>query len=272
MNTEEEFFCLKYELTALRDYTLHHKNERWIYGFIDKITEKEHLDRYKFASTLVKDKTVLDIACGSGLGGYILSKDGQAKKVVGVDLDKDSIRYGNFRYALENISRYAGDATTYKGEELFDVIVSFETIEHVPDYNKLLDNFSLNLKDGGILIISTPINRKTTTELINPYHVIEWSFNDFHSLLKNNFDIIEVYVQNIRTEREKEKTKINPLTKLKFKLRPDLEKNFHEKIKIKSIGRGKEFEKFEGQYDINTITNGYQLLVASKKRHPSNKQ
>lgn len=46
--------------------------------------------------------------------------------------------------------------------ESYDIIVCFETIEHVDDYNPALRNLRTLLKPGGLLIISSP-NRPITS-------------------------------------------------------------------------------------------------------------
>ena len=79
-------------------------------------------------SNLTKDKNILDIACGSGFGSYIIATDGKAKQVIGVDLDNDAIRYANHKFHHDNIKRFVGDAVKFKYKEKFDIIISFETI------------------------------------------------------------------------------------------------------------------------------------------------
>ena len=81
-----------------------------------------------------------------------------------------------------------GDATKLSFDnELFDVIISFETIEHF-DANQR-DNYLKELyrilKKDGILIISTP-NRKITSpnlkKPLNKFHIIEYSVNEIKKL------------------------------------------------------------------------------------------
>jgi cyclopropane fatty-acyl-phospholipid synthase-like methyltransferase len=254
INLEEELFCKDYELKTLADLFFYKKAERWVKGFMNYKTEVEHLIRYKFILDFVKNKKVLDIACGCGYGSYIIVKDGNAEKVVGVDLDKDAIRYGNYRYTDDRISRYVNDATTFKSNDLFDVIVSFETIEHIPDYRLLIQNFHENLVNNGILFISTPINYITTTELSNPYHVIEWNFNDFHLLFNETFEIQDIYLQNININKKTIFDKYFYIKKILKKL----------KLINKDI-IGEKFEKYENQYDMTSCVGGYQTLVLKKK-------
>lgn len=91
----------------------------------------DHLQRYHFFASLAKNKVVLDAACGAGYGSNILAESG-AQKVYGIDIDKEMI--------LKNKQRYPNPKITFislpceeidKLPEKFDVIVSFETVEHL---------------------------------------------------------------------------------------------------------------------------------------------
>lgn len=42
----------------------------------ESVSYKEHTARYEFVSKFVKDKTVLDFACGVGYGSKILHDEG----------------------------------------------------------------------------------------------------------------------------------------------------------------------------------------------------
>ncbi len=197
MNIEDENFALKFELDALADLTVRNEAERWVPGFMWQQTEAEHRSRYELALSYVKDKKVLDVACGSGYGSYLLAEKGKAKGVMGFDLNEKSIRYGNIRYPYPNVIRKIQDAQQFDLPDSFDVVVSFETIEHLSDYRQFLGNIKRSLKPKGVLIISTPIVQKTRTTCSNPYHLIEWSFSDFQKILKEFFEIEKVYTQSL---------------------------------------------------------------------------
>lgn len=252
---EKDLFCLNYELTALSDVLIRKKAERWVHGFIDNVTESEHLDRYEFLLNRVEGKEILDIACGSGYGTFLLAERGKAKGVIGVDIDQNAIKYGDYKYPSQKITRITADATEFSYKNKFDVVVSFETIEHVPDFKKLINNLFDNLKKGGLLYISTPITLKTNRTPNNPYHVIEWNFTDFQNLFTELFEIKEVYIQNA-------------FIKLKEWKVPSLFQKIKNRIvKDSSVYNieGKKFEIFTGQYDMNYCSHGYQMLVLEKK-------
>lgn len=203
MNIEDELFCLRFELETLSNKVNFSKSERWVKGFIGESTENAHLDRYNFVAEFAQGKNVLDIACGSGYGTKLLSEIGKANFVTGVDIDEEAVKYGSLRYPSPIVERFVADATSWKGDRKFDLIVSFETIEHIPNYGKFLDNLAENMHEDSDLYISTPIAQITTENPENPYHVIEWNFKDFHNLLSKNFLIQEIFVQNLVFKPEK---------------------------------------------------------------------
>lgn len=253
-NIEEELFCVNFEVRNLSDLLVYGKAERWVYGFMHQRYESEHLNRYLYALEHTSGKKVLDIACGCGYGTFLIAERG-AESVVGVDLSEDAVRYGNYRYARQNLKRFVADATKFNHDHLFDVIISFETVEHIPNYVDFIKNLYDNLSDDGTLIISTPITKTTTSTPKNPFHVIEWNFYDFQNLLKEKFEIVEVMIQEIVIQEESKRKEYNIKNRILNRI---------SKENLKVI-KGKDFEKFTGQYDMNLCNEGYQVLRLKKK-------
>jgi SAM-dependent methyltransferase len=77
------------------------------------------------------------------------------------------------------------------------VIISFETIEHVPDDHSLIEEFFRVLRPGGHLIVSTP-NQWPLEDA--PFHVREYDRNSFLHVLESRFDCLELYNQNSGSE------------------------------------------------------------------------
>ncbi len=154
----------------------------------------DHIDRYKFASKFILGKSVLDIACGSGYGSKYLLDHG-ANHVVGVDISSDAIIYAKNKYEDKNISFKKKDATkTALKSKSFDIIVSFETIEHIQNYHKYLQEMFRLLKDDGIFIVSTP-NKILGGENMNPYHFKEFYQQEFITILSEYFGSIDLFGQ-----------------------------------------------------------------------------
>jgi SAM-dependent methyltransferase len=173
--------------------------ERYIPGISSKRLAEEHILRYEFAKFYCKDKCVLDIACGTGYGSYEIKK--VAKFVVGVDISTEAINYAMSHYKAKNIEYILDDATTLrKVKNKFDVIVSFETIEHLDSNNRklFLKNISRLLKSDGLLILSTP-NKKVTSPFsskpLNKFHYTEFTRESLLNELSPFFRVEKIYGQ-----------------------------------------------------------------------------
>lgn len=83
-----------------------------------------------------KDGSVLDIGCGIGRWCRVSAK--YAKRVVGIDYDKEWIRIARETTAAENVEYILGDATKELKGQKFDLALLSHVIEHIEDSDKLL--------------------------------------------------------------------------------------------------------------------------------------
>ncbi len=151
----------------------------------------EHMVRYRFIAPLVKNKKVLDIACGSGYGAALLHKAG-AESVLGIDLDEAVIAEARKQYP--GIEFKAGDAGKLDlANESIDVITSFETIEHLPAIEQYLSELKRVIKETGLVSISTP-NKKVFGQK-NPFHIKEFTKEEFEAVLRNHFPVVRIFEQ-----------------------------------------------------------------------------
>lgn len=163
----------------------------------------EHLGRYEFASQFVRGRRVLDVACGAGYGAPVICGSG-ALSYLGVDISPEAVGVAESRYRIsEKVSFSLGDACRLEGigPAAFDVAVSFETIEHVQQPEHFLARIVDVLVPGGRFIISTP-NRTAYDPCAgpgaapaNPFHVQEWTVEEFVRLLKRFFRVEETLGQ-----------------------------------------------------------------------------
>jgi SAM-dependent methyltransferase len=160
--------------------------------FYQKKLILEHLERYTFASQFVKGKIVAELGCGSGYGSQLLAKAG-AKKVNAIDIDKDTIAYARKNFPHKNIVyKIAHAENTKQPAHQFDIVISFETIEHLEHPEKLIKEARRLLKNHGLFILSTP-NRQTSFE-DNPFHLKEFTLQELDGLL-SEFKIKRFYGQ-----------------------------------------------------------------------------
>jgi SAM-dependent methyltransferase len=166
--------------------------------------ELEHLERYRYAANFVKGADVIDIACGSGYGSKMLA-DAGAKSVRGFDIDGSATEYANQHFIAENLSYSQGNAEELAGvpDNSADVVVSFETIEHLHHVYSYLKEMRRILRPGGQYIVSTPDRRLASTMYPlrgrpnNGYHIDEFTGPQLRMMLENaRFDILEFGGQN----------------------------------------------------------------------------
>lgn len=180
-------------MKQVHDKTLADTGERMIPAYHKShMVYGEHIVRYEAATPLVKDKVVLDIASGSGYGSAFLASS--AAKVYGVDVDKDAISYAKKNYGGKNIEYILGDGTSIPLEDdSVDVVVSFETIEHIEDYEQFMAEVKRVLKDDGLFILSTP-NDVEFPET-NHFHIHEFERRELEKLVKKYFKKNKSYYQ-----------------------------------------------------------------------------
>jgi 2-polyprenyl-3-methyl-5-hydroxy-6-metoxy-1,4-benzoquinol methylase len=158
----------------------------------------EHVYRYAFATKYVAGKRVLDVACGEGYGSAALQRAGAAY-VVGVDINEVVCAHANRKYGIETRQGTAEELPLPNSS--VDVIVSFETIEHVPKPLRFLDECLRVLTDRGMLIISTP-NKGVygwRGGVQNPHHCSEMTAEEFEASLRARFRDVRLYTQRPRT-------------------------------------------------------------------------
>jgi SAM-dependent methyltransferase len=153
-----------------------------------------HEKRYRFALPHCRGLTVLDAGCGVGYGTALLA--GVAERVVGVDVSAEAIEYARARYQQPNVEFLVRDLLELDlPEASFDVVCSFEAIEHLADRDAFLRNVTRVLRDDGALFVSTPRVDRTNESPDNPYHYVEYSPADFAELLHRHFDDVELFGQ-----------------------------------------------------------------------------
>ena len=150
----------------------------------------EHAARYRFALDYVADKRVLDIACGTGYGIGIMQD--KASAVVGVDLDNEALQSARAECAGSSLAIRADGLSLPFADGIFDVVTSFETLEHLTERPAFLAELYRVLLRGGRLILSTPnaiFTQPVNGIPSNPYHVHEYEPAELRSELARYFEI-----------------------------------------------------------------------------------
>jgi ubiquinone/menaquinone biosynthesis C-methylase UbiE len=155
----------------------------------------EHLHRYALAVQLCQNKIVLDIASGEGYGSNLIAD--VATSVVGVDISVEAVEHAQKKYQRKNLQFKEGNTSKIPMESnSTDVVVSFETIEHINEQELFLSEIKRVLKENGTLILSTPDKDiYFEREANNPFHVKELTTFEFEALVKTYFKEVKLYQQ-----------------------------------------------------------------------------
>lgn len=143
-----------------------------------------HLNRYAIAKNLCKGKMVLDVASGEGYGSFLLKKWG-AKHVDAIDIDAETVEKASQMFGSEDVCFLCHTAEKLPFPDYsFDLITSFETIEHLDYPEKFLAEIKRVLKPDGIIVLSCPNDPYYYPEegSSNPFHKKKYSFFDFKEM------------------------------------------------------------------------------------------
>ena len=158
---------------------------------MDEVIMQEHWARYHRIAHLVKEKKVLDVACGTGYGSDFLAQT--ASLVTGGDISHETITYCKAHYYQKSNLRF--DMMDIRKlpfvDNSFDLVVSFETLEHIVEGDQFLKEICRVLAEDGALVISTPFGGPCG----NPYHVAYYQRESFEKYLLNYFKEVDLKFQ-----------------------------------------------------------------------------
>lgn len=171
--------------------------ERVIPGEVEADLLNEHLARYAFAARFARERRVLDAGCGAGYGAARLAAG--ARRVVALDLAAEAIDIARSRYASPRLEFLRADCRALPfASAAFDLVVAFEVVEHLGEWEKFLAEARRVLSGAGELVISTP-NRLyygESRETPNPFHVHEFDYEEFRESLGRHFPRVEIFLEN----------------------------------------------------------------------------
>ncbi len=141
----------------------------------------------------MRNKRVLDIACGEGYGAFGLLRAGSAS-VVGVDISEEACANARQKYGID--ARCGSAESIPLPDASVDAVVSFETIEHIVNPARFVREVKRVLTRSGVFIVSTP-NRPVYNRNgeHNPFHCAELDEGEFKALLKEQFRDVSVWSQ-----------------------------------------------------------------------------
>jgi 2-polyprenyl-3-methyl-5-hydroxy-6-metoxy-1,4-benzoquinol methylase len=154
-----------------------------------------HFSRYLLAARQAGDKRILDAACGGGFGAAYMART--ARSVLGVDLDDEMLRIARSAFSAPNLTFARHDLHDPFGPDVrFDLITSFETMEHVRDPDVCIANFARAMAPDGVLMLSVPNGAKELRDGdFEPSHLVHFSADDLSRMTGRCFAQVEPYSQ-----------------------------------------------------------------------------
>lgn len=147
-------------------------------------TWQRHVATYALCAELLPEGRVLDLGCGVGHSFELLAP----RETVGVDVEP-SVLEGQRRETV------AADMRDLPFEDdSFASLLSVQSIEHVPDPQRVLSQARRVLEPNGVAVFVTP-NRLTfgaPDEIIDPYHYREYDLEQLRSLMAPWFSQVQI--------------------------------------------------------------------------------
>ncbi|WP_196891579.1 class I SAM-dependent methyltransferase [Aureivirga marina] len=112
------------------------------YDLSHKLPTRKYGEEFTFLKEIgeLKNKTLLDLGCGSGYYSFLLQKLG-AKRIVGIDISDEMIKVANEKaklLKLENVEFLVEDLSKFKSEEKFDIVISAFVFNHMKTKEEVL--------------------------------------------------------------------------------------------------------------------------------------
>jgi SAM-dependent methyltransferase len=160
----------------------------------EKCLHLMHVKAYDEAAARCAGRDVLDVGCNTGYGTVRLVP--VARSVTGVDVSPAAVAAAR--------TREGGEAATFEvidglglpfPDDSFDLVTSFQVVEHVLDPVPYLQEIRRVLRPGGIAILTTPnaaIRLDPGMTPWNRFHVREYRADELKVALGEVFDEVEV--------------------------------------------------------------------------------
>lgn len=168
--------------------------ENYMSSMEDYVIYLMHAASYQWAAPFVAGRRVLDFGCGSGYGSAELAQS--ALSVDAVDSSREAILHAASRFQAGNLHFAAIDSQRALpfADGTFDVVVSFQVVEHVFDDDRYIAEARRVLTPGGLLLLITPDRAHRLLPFQRPWnrwHVREYDAKGLAALVRRHFAMVE---------------------------------------------------------------------------------
>ena len=189
--------------------------------------------------------SLLEVGFGEGYGSEIVRAF--VREYVGVEVDPDAVAHASHRYADPRVTFLAyGGVTLPFDHGSFDVVISFQVIEHVLDPGSFLREANRVLRDGGVALIVTPNRNHRLADGERPwnrYHVREFSPAELGEAMRGVFREVELFgihgseamneIERTRVARARKLARLDPLG-LRYRLPESIDTKLRQLLRRRS--------------------------------------
>lgn len=182
-----------------------------------------HLATYKYCIPFVRGKKVLDYGCGTGYGTSLIGE--YCTQITGIDISLEAVSYAESHFSSANLNylqiKPAEIAPLPFPDGSFDVVLSFQVIEHVQDTSAYLREIDRVLAPGGRVVIATPDRSARLFSFQKPWniwHLREYTREQLKDTLSGFFS--DVNVLQTGGKPEILQTELNRIGRLKWLMLP----------------------------------------------------
>ena len=142
----------------------------------------------------VQSVHILDVGCGCGFHDTVMAEYPFVEREDGIDYSEQSILRANAEYPHPKVHRRVADFTAFHPQRIYDLVVSFQVIEHLTNPDEYLAFCANVCKPQGVVAVWTPnrvrwVNRiraikRKPLELIDPMHFREYTAHEIFEMGK----------------------------------------------------------------------------------------
>ena len=159
------------------------------------------------AEKLSGKPNVLEVGFGTGAGVLLYAHN--VSFVHAIDVDPGAVTFAKTMFPLSNVTWMTGDITKFNSDRKYTAAVMVETLEHIHDWRRALQNVWDHLDLGGDLII-TARNANADLRRWKELHEREWKASEFRKALLEVFQQVWLYDWSLKVPQDDSST-LTPL-------------------------------------------------------------
>jgi len=139
-------------------------------------------------------RTILDVGCGCGFHDAVFAQSSTVQRVDAIDYSAKSIERAEISYPHPKVKRWVADLRELPADTQYDLVTSFQVIEHLDAPEDYLAMCARVCRPGGAVAIATP-NRNRLDNLvrlatfkprilIDPQHFKEYTPGDIEAMAR----------------------------------------------------------------------------------------